>query len=82
MVNKSIALAIVAVVFAFIAVLFGARLAEENNAGYMQVKQAFPSGTLSVISDAGYFCQCLGSFIRETKTELAQSPTQYVTANV
>ncbi len=55
------------VLFACIAVftlLVGSQTFEENDAGYMQVKQAFPSGTMSVISDPGYFCQCLGTLTR------------------
>lgn len=48
-------------VIAVFALILGGKAFEENDAGYVQVKQAFPSGTLSVISDPGYFCQCLGS---------------------
>ncbi len=48
-------------VLAGFAVILGTRFFEENNAGFMQVKQAFPSGTLTAVSDPGYFCQCFGT---------------------
>jgi hypothetical protein len=55
---------------AVFALILGTKAFEENNAGFMQVKQAFPSGTLTVISEPGYFCQCLG-----TLTEYKQAGT-------
>ena len=74
--NKSIFAGIGFAVFAVFALILGAKAFEENNAGFMQVKQAFPSGTLSVISDAGYFCQCFG-----TLTEYKQAGTYVFSDN-
>ena len=75
-VNKSMFAGIGFAVFAVFALILGTKAFEENNAGFMQVKQAFPSGTLSVISDPGYFCQCFG-----TLTEYKQAGTYVFSDN-
>ncbi len=59
--DKSMFTGIGIAVFAVFALILGTKAFESNNAGFMQVKQAFPSGTLTVVSDPGYFCQCLGT---------------------
>ena len=74
--NKSIFAGIGFAVFAVFVLMLGTKAFEENNAGFMQVKQAFPSGTLTVISDAGYFCQCFG-----TLTEYKQAGTYVFSDN-
>ncbi len=48
--NKSMFTGIGVAVLAVFVLILGTKAFEDNNAGFMQVKQAFPSGTLTVIS--------------------------------
>ena len=68
--NKSMITGVGFAIAALFVLILGGKFFEENDAGYLQVKQAFPSGELSVISTPGYFCQCLGSL-----TEYKQAGT-------
>src|SRR5262245_34433366 len=52
---------IFAAIVVIVGLLVGASVFENNPAGYVQVKQSWPSGELSVISEPGIFCQCFGS---------------------
>jgi len=47
---------IAAVIF-IVMIFFGSALVDENQAGFYQIKQAFPSGELSIIDEPGYFAQ-------------------------
>lgn len=50
--------------FAAVLIFFlicGSALVDENQAGFYQVKQAFPSGELSIVSEPGYFAQMYGT---------------------
>jgi regulator of protease activity HflC (stomatin/prohibitin superfamily) len=59
--DKSILTGAGLAILALLGVIFAGKIFEENQAGFIQVKQAFPSGELSVITDPGYFCQCFGT---------------------
>ncbi len=59
-----------------VALIFAGKVFEENQAGYLQVKQSFPAGTMTVISDPGYFGQWFG-----TLTEYKQAGTYIFSDN-
>lgn len=59
--TKKIFAGIVAVSFLLIAGLFSSSIIETNQAGYMQIKQAAISGTLSVRTEPGMYLQNFGA---------------------